>query len=88
MIARASQGAFAERLDYYCERVNNKLKNVVAGDGNVPARLRSAMEYAVLGPGKTDSSATFFRDCRVLRTRSRRRRFDRRFGSSWYTPTP
>lgn len=52
MIARAPAEAFASRTNYYRERIDRRLAEVVDGDEDVPSRLRSAMAYSVLGPGK------------------------------------
>jgi farnesyl diphosphate synthase len=52
MIARASQDAFAERLDSYRRRIDAKLAEFLRSDKHIPGRLREAMEYSVLGPGK------------------------------------
>lgn len=52
MIARAPSEAFSERIDYYRERVNDRLEQAVDRDDGVPDRLRSAMVYSVLGAGK------------------------------------
>jgi farnesyl diphosphate synthase len=52
MIARASSGAFGERIEHYRERVGLRLEHVLSADGAVPGRLREAMRYSVLGPGK------------------------------------
>ncbi|HEX6996606.1 MAG TPA: farnesyl diphosphate synthase [Gammaproteobacteria bacterium] len=51
MIARAPEDAFGERLEQYRQRVNARLGEIIATD-RVPDRLRAAMEYSVLGPGK------------------------------------
>lgn len=51
MIARAPRDRFAERIEYYRGRVNERL--AAALDNNdMPARLRDAMKYSVLGDGK------------------------------------
>ncbi|HEX5049887.1 MAG TPA: farnesyl diphosphate synthase [Gammaproteobacteria bacterium] len=52
MIARASKDAFAQRLDEYRARIDRHLAHILRSDGTVPARLRDAMEYSVLGGGK------------------------------------
>ena len=52
MIARASSGDFAARLDHYRERVDAELAKILRSAAHVPPRLRSAMEYSVLGGGK------------------------------------
>jgi geranylgeranyl pyrophosphate synthase len=52
MIARASKDAFAQRLDEYRARIDRHLAHILRSDGSVPARLREAMEYSVLGGGK------------------------------------
>jgi geranylgeranyl pyrophosphate synthase len=52
MIARASKDAFAQRLDEYRARIDRHLAHVLRSDSTVPARLREAMEYSVLGGGK------------------------------------
>jgi farnesyl diphosphate synthase len=52
MITRASPDTFAERLDQYRRRVDRKLADVLADDGDIPARLLEAMRYSVLGGGK------------------------------------
>lgn len=52
MIARAPERTFAERLQYYRDRVDNALRDVLEGCDNTPRRLREAMEYSVLGGGK------------------------------------
>jgi geranylgeranyl pyrophosphate synthase len=52
MITRASPEAFAERLDHYRRRVDQKLADVLRCDDEVPDRLLDAMRYSVLGGGK------------------------------------
>jgi len=52
MIARAPQNSFAERLDHYRERVNDRLVVALRSDDGMPKRLQAAMEYSVLGSGK------------------------------------
>ena len=52
MITRASPEAFAERLDHYRRRVDQKLADVLRADHEVPDRLLDAMRYSVLGGGK------------------------------------
>jgi farnesyl diphosphate synthase len=52
MITRASPEAFAERLDHYRRRVDQKLADVLRADHEVPERLLDAMRYSVLGGGK------------------------------------
>lgn len=52
MIARAQQDVFADKLDSLRSRVNDKLTEVLREDADMPARLRHAMEYSVLGSGK------------------------------------
>ena len=52
MITRASPEAFAERLDHYRRRVDQKLADVLRVDHVVPDRLLDAMRYSVLGGGK------------------------------------
>ena len=52
MIARASRDAFATRIDSYRDRVDRHLAQVLAQGTGMPPRLRAAMEYSVLGPGK------------------------------------
>jgi farnesyl diphosphate synthase len=52
MIARASGGDFAERLDGYRNRVDAELSEILHSVEDVPDRLRAAMEYSVLGGGK------------------------------------
>ena len=52
MIARASSGEFAARLDHYRKRVDAELAKILRSAAHVPERLRSAMEYSVLGGGK------------------------------------
>jgi len=52
MIARASSGEFAARLDHYRRRVDAELARTLRSAAHVPPRLRSAMEYSVLGGGK------------------------------------
>ena len=52
MIARASSGEFAARLEHYRKRVDAELAKVLSSAAHVPERLRSAMEYSVLGGGK------------------------------------
>ena len=51
MIARAPDDDFAQRVDYYRSRVNQKLEESLT-DQDVPERLRDAMSYSVLGAGK------------------------------------
>ena len=52
MIARASSSEFAARLDQYRKRVDAQLAKILTSAPHVPERLRSAMEYSVLGGGK------------------------------------
>jgi geranylgeranyl pyrophosphate synthase len=52
MITRASPEAFAERLDHYRRRVDQKLADVLRAGHEVPDRLLDAMRYSVLGGGK------------------------------------
>jgi geranylgeranyl pyrophosphate synthase len=52
MITRAPSAAFAERLDRYRRRVDQKLTDVLSADPEVPERLLEAMRYSVLGGGK------------------------------------
>jgi farnesyl diphosphate synthase len=40
------------RVDHYRHRVEARLAAEIARDAGTPARLRAAMEYSVLGPGK------------------------------------
>ena len=51
MIARAPRDKFAERIDYYRARVNDRLAAALE-DNDMPSRLREAMKYSVLGEGK------------------------------------
>jgi geranylgeranyl pyrophosphate synthase len=52
MITRATPAAFAERLDHYRRRVDQKLAAVLDTDDEVPEALLAAMRYSVLGGGK------------------------------------
>jgi farnesyl diphosphate synthase len=52
MITRASPEPFAQRLDHYRRRVDQKLADVLSADQEVPERLLAAMRYSVLGGGK------------------------------------
>jgi farnesyl diphosphate synthase len=52
MIPRASPTAFAERIDHYRSRVDQKLADVLRDDDETPERLLEAMRYSVLGGGK------------------------------------
>ena len=52
MIARAPEQTFAERLEHYRARVNNRLSQILENSDDSPQRLREAMEYSVLGGGK------------------------------------
>ena len=52
MIPRASKDAFAERLEYYRRRVDDKLAAVLGAGRDVPERLLESMRYSVLGGGK------------------------------------
>ena len=52
MIARGSKDAFAERLEYYRRRIDTELAEILRSDEHIPARLREAMQYSVLGAGK------------------------------------
>jgi len=52
MIPRASPEAFAERLEHYRRRVDQKLADILGADHEVPDRLLDAMRYSVLGGGK------------------------------------
>jgi len=52
MITRASQDAFAARLEHYRRRVDTKLAEVLRVDPEVPEQLHAAMRYSVLGGGK------------------------------------
>jgi geranylgeranyl pyrophosphate synthase len=51
MITRATPATFAQRLDHYRSRVDQKLADVLA-DHEIPERLLGAMRYSVLGGGK------------------------------------
>lgn len=51
MIARAPRDKFAEQIDYYRARVNERLEAAL-DDNDIPQRLRDAMQYSVLGEGK------------------------------------
>ena len=51
MIARAPSDTFAERIDNYRNRVNERLAQAL-DDNSMPDRLRDAMKYSVLGEGK------------------------------------
>jgi geranylgeranyl pyrophosphate synthase len=51
MIARAPDNKFADRVEYLRARVNQRLARAL-DDENMPARLREAMQYSVLGEGK------------------------------------
>jgi geranylgeranyl diphosphate synthase, type II len=51
MIARAPRDKFAEQIDYYRARVNERL-TAALDDNDMPRRLRAAMQYSVLGQGK------------------------------------
>lgn len=51
MIARAPQNSFEERVPHYRARVNSHLA-MALDDEQIPARLREAMRYSVLGEGK------------------------------------
>jgi farnesyl diphosphate synthase len=51
MIARAPTDEFAQRVDYYRERVHEQLA-LALDDDDMPRRLREAMQYSVLGEGK------------------------------------
>jgi geranylgeranyl pyrophosphate synthase len=52
MITRAADVAFADRLDGYRRRVDQKLADVLKADHAVPERLLDSMRYSVLGGGK------------------------------------
>ena len=52
MITRASPESFAQRLDHYRLRVDQKLADVLNLGHEVPERLLAAMRYSVLGGGK------------------------------------
>lgn len=55
MITRASSDAFAQRLDHYRRRVDQKLAALFTDErttADVPERLLDAMRYSVLGGGK------------------------------------
>ncbi|HLF12122.1 MAG TPA: farnesyl diphosphate synthase [Gammaproteobacteria bacterium] len=52
MIAWGSKDAFAERLEYYRHRIDTELADILRSDEHIPARLREAMQYSVLGTGK------------------------------------
>ncbi len=52
MITRATSLAFADRLDHYRRRVDQKLADILHADGEIPDRLLAAMRYSVLGGGK------------------------------------
>jgi geranylgeranyl diphosphate synthase type II len=51
MIARAPRDKFAEQIDYYRARINERL-TAALDDIDIPRRLREAMQYSVLGEGK------------------------------------
>ena len=57
MIPRATSLAFAERLDHYRRRVDQKLADVLGADNGVPDRLLDAMRYSVLGGGSDELAA-------------------------------
>ncbi len=52
MIARGLSGAFSDRADVYRERIERRLEAAIRSDNEVPASLREAMAYSVLGGGK------------------------------------
>ncbi len=52
MITRATSLAFADRLDEFRRRVDQKLADILHADGEIPDRLLAAMHYSVLGGGK------------------------------------
>jgi geranylgeranyl pyrophosphate synthase len=52
MITRATSLAFADRLDEFRRRVDQKLADILHADGEIPDRLLAAMRYSVLGGGK------------------------------------
>jgi geranylgeranyl diphosphate synthase, type II len=52
MIARASPGGFADRIEAYRLRVDARLDEALSSEDGTPARLRAAMRYSVLGSGK------------------------------------
>lgn len=51
MIARAPRDRFAERIEYYRARVNDRLTAALT-ENDMPERLCEAMKYSVLGEGK------------------------------------
>ncbi|MFS8608668.1 MAG: polyprenyl synthetase family protein [Gammaproteobacteria bacterium] len=51
MIARAFTGAFADRVETYRRRVDERLDTILSS-GTTPQRLLEAMRYSVLGSGK------------------------------------
>ena len=46
------QATFADRIDYYADRIDAQLDAVLPGAGTRPQRLHAAMRYAVLNGGK------------------------------------
>jgi geranylgeranyl pyrophosphate synthase len=52
MITRATAATFAQRLDHYRRRVDQKLADVLDSYHEVPEQLLAAMRYSVLGGGK------------------------------------
>jgi geranylgeranyl pyrophosphate synthase len=52
MITRATPATFAQRLDHYRRRVDQKLAAVLDEGHEVPEQLLAAMRYSVLGGGK------------------------------------
>lgn len=52
MVTRPPNGPLQERMDNYLQRVEKKLKQILATENNAPPLLRDAMSYSVFGAGK------------------------------------
>ena len=52
MVTRPPNGPLPERMDNYLQRVEKKLKQILATENNAPPLLRDAMSYSVFGAGK------------------------------------
>jgi geranylgeranyl pyrophosphate synthase len=52
MIARPPQHGFTDQADYYRQRIEHQLTELLRRQHDAPERLRAAMEYSVLGGGK------------------------------------
>jgi farnesyl diphosphate synthase len=52
MIARGTPQTFPDRLEYYRDRVADRIRAALDAGNGIPSSLVEAIEYSVLGPGK------------------------------------